>query len=999
MAAPSLEQLFVRFRTSRDPKPLAAIFDATAAELLLVAVHLVGDRAEAEDLVQATFVAVIEGADGYDASRPLRPWLVGVLVHRAKLALRRRRTRAAQDIAGLEVPSRDADPSELARAEETAGRIARALEGMPSPYRQVLVLHLLHGLRGVQIAHALGRPPATVRTQLKRGLSMLRDALPLALAVPMALLATEGRGLAAVRTAVLEHAAATTTAATGIAAGATAVAALAGGMVMGKKILLGAAALSAGAVFVVGTAQFAPGDPPQVETAEPAAEPRRAAVDHGTAVVSGAPAMLREVVEVRAVTPVRTLVRGRIVGAWDGAPKVADRVGVTARPADDDVTKRRPVEEWVTSAGADGRFEVEVAFAPERAWSLSLRGPAFTYTYGAIPLAAPGEHDLGDIEVQRGTWLRGRVIDEAGEPMADVPFEIECPFATLTGVSRGVTGVTSDAAGLLEHDGRLRAGEVELTARSGHTIVRGGRFRIEAGAEIAEPTIVVRKLGDEESISGRVEDRRGRGIRNIGIHVGYRHRASTRRDGTFRLFKEPGDVAWTSLSFVGTDAFVGRAHESVRFGTHDLRIVLEDAVTVPLRVVGADTGEPIESFAVHFGGTDDPMFQRDDLAKHWRTGTHEDGRVDLTGLPRTGRLALIVLPEGDAHAMSEQLAVDLPWRSNEPLVVRLRPRQPVAVRVVGADRQPVPGATVQLVQTNPGDDIESQNFGFVTARSAWHRLLPQNDAGWPAAFSIDEATTDEAGVAHLSCALPSTDVAVVITGDAIRTLRVRPIDLGPEPTDVVVQSGATVRGRIGPRDIVQRFRLSVDDPSASYRLAIGLRRPGGALVNPHPTSWGNPIDAEGGFAIHGLAPGAWELFLLWTRPLSASSSQQFVCEPALRTVQLASGEPLDLGELDLTPHAPATIRGRVFHAGAPVPHGTITLTRRHTDASGRELEEPNLGGVPSDGDGRFALSGLLPGTYTLHLEQLDTAGSRRTMQSEEFVLARGTALDRVFELR
>src|SRR5690606_34904304 len=174
--AASLEQLFVRFRASRDPKPLAAVFDATAAELLLVAVHLVGDRAEAEDLVQATFVAIIENADRYDASRPLRPWLVGVLVNRAKVALRRRRRTAAEDVSGVDVPARDRDPSEVAHAEETARHVARALEGMPSPYRQVLVLHLVHGLAGVQIAHALGRPPATVRTQLKRGLAMLREA-------------------------------------------------------------------------------------------------------------------------------------------------------------------------------------------------------------------------------------------------------------------------------------------------------------------------------------------------------------------------------------------------------------------------------------------------------------------------------------------------------------------------------------------------------------------------------------------------------------------------------------------------------------------------------------------------------------------------------------------------------------------------------------------------------------------------------------------------------
>ena len=56
MQVPSPEQNFVNYRDRGDLPALAAVFDAFAAHLLLVAGHLVRDGALAEDLVQTTFV-------------------------------------------------------------------------------------------------------------------------------------------------------------------------------------------------------------------------------------------------------------------------------------------------------------------------------------------------------------------------------------------------------------------------------------------------------------------------------------------------------------------------------------------------------------------------------------------------------------------------------------------------------------------------------------------------------------------------------------------------------------------------------------------------------------------------------------------------------------------------------------------------------------------------------------------------------------------------------
>ena len=65
-----------RYRATGRPADLAGLFDATAAELFRVALHLSPDAATAEDVLQATFLAVLERASAWDPSRPALPWLL-----------------------------------------------------------------------------------------------------------------------------------------------------------------------------------------------------------------------------------------------------------------------------------------------------------------------------------------------------------------------------------------------------------------------------------------------------------------------------------------------------------------------------------------------------------------------------------------------------------------------------------------------------------------------------------------------------------------------------------------------------------------------------------------------------------------------------------------------------------------------------------------------------------------------------------------------------------
>jgi RNA polymerase sigma factor (sigma-70 family) len=324
------EQDFLRWREHGEGQALGRVFDALAPELLLVAAHVAGRR-EAEDLVQATFLAAITAAPRWDATRPLLPWLAGVL---ANLALRERAKAARTlDTARVAVPAAEADPADDAERADTAQALARALQGMPRHYRQALTLRLVHGLEPLAIAHALGAPPATVKSRLQRGLDLLRNALPAGLRLP-AIAPFAAPSLDAVRAEVLRVANAQATAATVVAgtaiattAAGAAVAAAAGaglgGLVVMKKSLVIALALACATALTFGlqhalaAPEPAPSAPPSASTA---AAPVRAAPPPApdappppadrTAVAASAPV---------AAAPLAPAVRGRVVDE-QGAP-------------------------------------------------------------------------------------------------------------------------------------------------------------------------------------------------------------------------------------------------------------------------------------------------------------------------------------------------------------------------------------------------------------------------------------------------------------------------------------------------------------------------------------------------------------------------------------------------------------------------------------------------------------------------------------------------------
>jgi RNA polymerase sigma-70 factor (ECF subfamily) len=142
--------------------------------LYRVAFRLVGDRHEAEDLVQDAFRSAWLGRESFDAARSPRAWLLAILRRRVVDRWRKRRV--------AEVPTGDfdSDPGVYDPApgsDEYSDEMQRALAQLPDPLREALLLVAVGELTHQEAADLLGVPLGTILSRVNRARGRLRELL------------------------------------------------------------------------------------------------------------------------------------------------------------------------------------------------------------------------------------------------------------------------------------------------------------------------------------------------------------------------------------------------------------------------------------------------------------------------------------------------------------------------------------------------------------------------------------------------------------------------------------------------------------------------------------------------------------------------------------------------------------------------------------------------------------------------------------------------------
>ncbi len=156
---------------------LATLVEQYQYRLVRYLVSLSGRRDGVDDLVQETWLRVLERGGSYDGRSRFEPWFFRVARNIALDSLRKRPMLSldSEEEEGRPAPSCGApSPYALAARTQDAERLAHSLQALDPVYREVLVLRFQEELSLQEISTIVGAPVSTVASRIYRGLATLR---------------------------------------------------------------------------------------------------------------------------------------------------------------------------------------------------------------------------------------------------------------------------------------------------------------------------------------------------------------------------------------------------------------------------------------------------------------------------------------------------------------------------------------------------------------------------------------------------------------------------------------------------------------------------------------------------------------------------------------------------------------------------------------------------------------------------------------------------------
>ena len=157
-----------------DDSAFETLYERHMPPLYRYALRMTESQADADDVVQEAFLALIRNGRGYDpALGELRSYLYGIA---RRLIPRQQAAECVAEVEEVQLPVED-DPFERLDQEQRVSLVRAAVAALPANYREVIVLCDLEGESYEGAAGALGCALGTVRSRLHRARALLLERL------------------------------------------------------------------------------------------------------------------------------------------------------------------------------------------------------------------------------------------------------------------------------------------------------------------------------------------------------------------------------------------------------------------------------------------------------------------------------------------------------------------------------------------------------------------------------------------------------------------------------------------------------------------------------------------------------------------------------------------------------------------------------------------------------------------------------------------------------
>ncbi len=180
------DELIARLRAG-DQAAYAQLVEEHAGKIYRLALRLMGNEADAEDVLQETFLSAFRSIDRFEARSSLSTWLYRIASNAALMRLRRKEPEQVSVDEPVErddgelIPRQLFDfcclPEEDLLREEARAEMQRAVDELPPSLRSVFILRDIEGLSTEETAEALDLSVSAVKSRLMRARLKLRERL------------------------------------------------------------------------------------------------------------------------------------------------------------------------------------------------------------------------------------------------------------------------------------------------------------------------------------------------------------------------------------------------------------------------------------------------------------------------------------------------------------------------------------------------------------------------------------------------------------------------------------------------------------------------------------------------------------------------------------------------------------------------------------------------------------------------------------------------------